>query len=370
MKFTILSLLLVFFAYIDSKAEEDPKTLTIGAKAPNFNLKGIDNKMYNLESFKASKFLVVVFTCNHCPTAQAYEDRLIAFQNKYKSKGVRLVAINPNSDKSVRFDELGYSDLNDGFSEMKIRAKDKKYNFTYLFDGNMQVAAKAYGPTTTPQVFVFDNKRILKYVGRIDNDEHVGKSTVFDLDVAINELIDNKEVTVNSTKTFGCSVKWLYKNEWKEKEVSSWKNEPVSLEKATIDTVKNFMKNGSGKYRLINFWATWCGPCVGEFSSLVETDKMYRAREFELITVSLDAAKTYDKTLGFLKKKVASNKNYIFGDGDKYALIEAVDPNWGGALPYSVILDNDGKIVYRQSGMIDILELRKAIVEKIGRVYP
>jgi thiol-disulfide isomerase/thioredoxin len=359
----------VLFTFNSFAADDEPIALKIGAKAPSFILKGIDNKQYTLESFKAAKLLVIVFTCNHCPTAQAYEDRMIEFQNKYKTKGVKLVAINPNSDKSVRFDELGFSDLNDSFEEMKIRAKDKKYNFTYLFDGNLQAAAKAYGPSTTPQVFVFDQKRVLQYIGRIDNEEHIGKATVFDLDVAVNELLSGKSVTTNSTKTFGCSVKWMYKNEWKEKEVASWKDEPVSLEKAELETMKAIMKNGSGKYRMINFWATWCGPCVAEFSSLVESDKMYRAREFEFISVSMDAAKTYDKSLAFLKKKVASNKNYIF-DGDKYAMIEVVDPSWQGSLPHTIIIDNDGKIVFRKSGAVNVLELRKAIVGLIGRVYP
>ena len=367
---TVLLTLCLFFSIAALAVDENPITLKIGEKAPAFNLKGIDGKQYTLTSFKDSKFLVLVFTCNHCPTAQAYEDKLITFQNKYKSKGVRLVAINPNSDKSVRFDELGFSDLNDSYPEMKIRAKDKKYNFTYLYDGDLQAAAKAYGPSTTPQVFVFDQKRILQYVGRIDNDEHLGKATVFDLDAAVNQLIAAKPVEVSSTKTFGCSVKWMYKNEWKDKEVSSWKEEPVLLEKIDLEGMKTIMKNGSGKYRLINFWATWCGPCVGEMSSLVESDKMYRAREFELITVTLDSEKATEKALGLLKKKVASNKNYIFGDGDKYALIEAVDPSWQGALPHTILIDNDGKVVFRQSGMINILELRRAIVDKIGRVYP
>ncbi len=366
----IIFFLLCIFNVVAHAADDNPPTLKIGEKAPNFNLKGTDGKQYTLESFKASKFLVFVFTCNHCPTAQAYEDRLIAFQNKYKAKGVRLVGINPNSDKSVRFDELSYSDLNDSYAEMKIRVKDKKYNFTYLFDGDLQAAAKAYGPSTTPQVFVFDQKRVLQYVGRIDNDEHLGKATVFDLDDAIDQLVAGKPVNVTTTKTFGCSVKWLYKNEWKDKEVASWKEEPVALEKIDLEGMKTIMKNGSGKYRLVNFWATWCGPCVGEMSSLVESDKMYRAREFELITVTLDAEKAQDKALALLKKKVASNKNYIFGDGDKYALIEAVDPTWQGALPHTILIDNEGKVVFRQSGMINILELRKAIVAKIGRVYP
>jgi hypothetical protein len=109
---------------------------------------------------------------------------------------------------------------------------------------------------------------------------------------------------------------------------------------------------------------------VAEFSTLVETDKMYRNREFDFVTVSMDDFKVQDKALNFLKKKYASNKNYIFGSEKKYDLIEAVDPKWQGALPYTILVSPEGKIVFRQSGIINIVELRTAIVEKIGRYFP
>ena len=114
------------------------KTLEIGHPAPDFELPGVDGKTYRLDDFKAAKILVVIFTCNHCPTAQAYEDRIIKLHNDYKDRGVALVAISPNDPKAVRLDELGYSDLGDSPDEMKIRAKDKGFTFPYLFDGRTQ----------------------------------------------------------------------------------------------------------------------------------------------------------------------------------------------------------------------------------------
>ncbi len=365
---TILSL--IFSLTIVFAKAKDPATLSIGSEAPDFKLKGVDGKDYSLESFKKSKILVIIFTCNHCPTAQAYEDRIIAFQEKYKDKGVQVVAISPNADKAVRFDELGYTDLSDSFEEMVIRAKDKKYNFPYLYDGETQATATAYGPTTTPHAFVFNKKRVLKYVGRIDDDEHIGRATKFDLENAVNELLDKDEVSVPETKTFGCSIKWMDKADWKLKEVESWKTEEVKLEDLNIESLKKIMTEKSDKYRLINFWATWCGPCVAEFSALTETDKMYRNRDFEFISISIDDAKSGNKVHAFLKKKYASNKNYLYGNLHKYELIEAVDKKWQGALPYTILLSPEGEIVYRQSGMIEIRDLRKAIVEHIGRYYP
>jgi peroxiredoxin len=185
---------------------EDKKTLDIGAPAPDFNLKATDGKMYSLKSFASAEILVILFTCNHCPTAQAYEDRVIKFVNDYKSKNVRLIAISPNSDKAVQWNELGYTDLSDSYEEMKERAQRKKYNFTYLYDGATQATSLKYGPVATPHVFVFDKSRKLQYQGRIDDDEHIGREKIHDLRTAVDEMLMKKPVTTPTTKTFGCSV--------------------------------------------------------------------------------------------------------------------------------------------------------------------
>src|SRR5215210_6422148 len=152
-------------------AGDQPPTLPPGAKAPDFKLPGVDGKTYTLADFEKSPVLVVLFTCNHCPTAQAYEERIKSIVNDYKDKGIALVAISPNDPKSVRLDELGYTDLSDSFEEMKVRAKHRQYNFPYLYDGETEEASKKYGPSATPHAFVFDKQRVLRYTGRIDDSE-------------------------------------------------------------------------------------------------------------------------------------------------------------------------------------------------------
>jgi peroxiredoxin len=349
---------------------DDHPTLAIGSKAPDFLLKGIDNKMYSLKNFSSAKVLVVYFTCNHCPTAQAYEDRIQKIVNDYKSKGVQLVAINPNSEKAVRFDECGYSDLGDSFEDMKIRAKDRKYTYPYLNDGITQTTAQKYGAVATPHAFVFDKARKLQYVGRVDDDEHIGRQKTRDLADAIDAVLAGKPIAVPVTKTFGCSVKWLPKVKLVNSEREEWTKETVTLQQANLDTLKAIMANKtSGKYRLLNVWATWCGPCVAEYASLVETYHMYRYRPFEFVSLSADDIKAEPKVHKFLKDKLSSNKNYILKDATKYEMIEAIDPAWQGALPYTVLISPEGKIVHKQMGMIDILKLRKAIVAHIGRYF-
>ena len=287
----------------------------------------------------------------------------------YGDKGVAIVAISPNDPKSVRLDELGYSDLNDSLEEMKIRARDMAYNFPYLYDGDVQDVSKAYGPVATPHVFIFDEERILRYTGRIDDKEKIGAATVHDTRVAIEALLAGEPVPVEKTKTFGCSIKWADKSGSVQRALDRWAKEPVSVEKIDVAGVKELMKNNTEDMLMINVWATWCGPCVTEFPDLVDINRMYRQRDFQFITISMDSPDLHDDVQEFLKEKQASNTNYHFSEEDSYALIEAIDPEWAGALPYTVFVKPGGEIFYRQMGEIDPMELKREIVEYVGRYY-
>jgi len=373
-KIILTSLLVLLFksSFCFSNPPDDHPTLAIGSKAPAFSLKGVDGKTYSLTSFAKYKILVIVFTCNHCPTAQAYEDRIIKLTNDYRPKNVGIVAINPNDPSAIRLDELGYTDMSDTYAEMKLRAAQKKFNFPYLYDGATQSTAKAYGPVATPHVFIFDNERKLSYQGRIDDVEKPTKTpNSFDTRNAIDDLLQNKDVAVKTTKVFGCSIKWAEKENWIVKGREEWAKEPVELETIDEAGIKNLVQNNSGKLRLINIWATWCGPCVVEFPEFVTMNRMYRGRDFEFVSVCLDDLEKKDKALKFLKEKQASNKNYIFNIDNKYTFIETIDPKWQGALPYTMIVEPGGKIVYAQQNIIDPGKIKKLIVDNptIGRYY-
>jgi peroxiredoxin len=352
-------------------SQNDPKVLATGAKAPDFNLPGTDGKKYSLNSFASSKLLLVIFSCNHCPTAQAYEDRIISLTNDYRSKNVAVVVISPNDPKAINLGELGYTDLSDDLNEMKIRAKDKNFNFPYLYDGENQKASLAYGPVATPHAFLFDADRKLRYQGRLDASEKPGSANAEDLRNAIDALLSGKQVATAETKTFGCSIKWSWKNEYTEKLLAQWAALPVTIKDINIAGVKELVSNKSDKLRLINVWATWCGPCVQELPEFITIDRMYRERDFEFVTISLDDTTKKSKCLDRLKKLQASNANYLYAGGDKYPFIEAIDPKWQGALPYTLLVEPGGKIVYGKQGPIDPLALKKIIVEHklIGRYY-
>ena len=347
----------------------DPPILAIGERAPDFDLPGVDGKRHRLQDFAAAEMLVVVFTCNHCPTAQAYEGRIQKLADDFRGRKVALVAISPNDPRALRLDELGYSDMNDTLEEMKIRARDRKFTFPYLYDGDDQKVSRAYGPAATPHVFIFDRERRLRYAGRIDDSERPDKITLHDTRSAIEALLAGKPVPVEKTKTFGCSIKWSDKRPSVKAALERWAAEEVTLQKIDERGIRDLMRNDSGKVRLVNVWATWCGPCIVEFPELVSIHRMYRGRNFELVTISADLPEKSDEALAFLRKQQASSRNYIFQLDDKYKLVEALDKEWPGALPFTVIVEPGGKILYRQLGEFSSLDLRKAIVARLGRYY-
>lgn len=357
---------------IDAEHINDHPTLAIGAPAPDFSLPAVDGKTYTLQSFKDARILVVVFMCNHCPTSQAYENRIIRLAAEYAPKGVRVVAISPNAPSALRLDELGYSDVGDGFGDMKVRAKNAGYNFPYLYDGETETASKQYGPVSTPHIFVFDQQRRLRYNGRIDDQENPAKTPhSFDARNALDALLAGQEPPVAVTKTFGCSIKWIEKSNWIQKAAMTWAHEPVSLDTIGITGITGLLRNNSNKLRLINLWATWCVPCVEEFPQLVTLNRMYRDRGFQLVSISTDDSAARTKALHFLEKQESSSPNYIYAGDDKYKLIEAIDPKWQGALPYSLLVEPGGKIVYAKQGAIDPEQLKKIIFDDpyMGRIF-
>lgn len=352
-------------------AKQDVKTLSLGAKAPDFNLPGVDGRFHSLSDYDHKDILVIIFTCNHCPTAQAYEDRMKSITDDYKSKSVQVVAISPNSPLGLLHEELGYSDLGDTYEEMIIKSKDASFNFPYLYDGDNQRVSLQYGPVATPHTFVFDKGRTLRYVGRLDDSEKPGTGTGQDLRAALDDLMAGREVALASTKTFGCSTKWGWKTDMRTKIDEEWMGKDVDLEDISLVGVKNLIDNESDKLRLVNIWATWCAPCRLEYPDFVIIQRMFGARDFEFVSLSADKMNKRDKALGFLKSKHSALRNYITAEDDNYALIEAVDPSWDGALPYSILVEPGGNVVWSHQGAVDFRELKKVIVEHpmIGRVY-
>jgi peroxiredoxin len=343
--------------------------LALGSSAPDFSLPGVDGRTHTLAEYASAPILAIVFTCNHCPIAQMYEQRIEQLETDYRDRGVAVVAIEPNDPKALRIDELDSSDTSDSLDEMKIRFEYKHLHYPYLYDGETQAVTRAYGPQATPHIFVFDKDRKLRYEGRMDNSYRKEMVKTEDARNAIEALLANREITVKHTGVFGCSTKW------KEKSVSSAEAlrkidaQPVKLDLATAEELRRLRENPAKHMVLVSFWATWCGACIDEFPSLQETFQMYKVRDFELITVSANLPEEKDGVLRMLLKQHATSRNLLFASNDTAALQAAFDPTWESAVPYTVLLDASGKVLYKKLGSVDILELRRTILANLPSDY-
>ncbi len=379
-------LLAPLFAFALSCAAADVTPLKIGTAAPDFSLPGIDGKAHTLAEFSKADVLVIAWLSNHCPDSQAAEGRVKKIVTEMKGKSFALVAINPNNPDGLRPDELGYSKYNDSLEEMKLHAKEQGFNFPYLYDGETQAAARAYGCLATPHIFVFDKERKLRYQGRLDESRYADEASVTSPDArnAIEAVLAGKEVAVTTTKVHGCSTKWLGKKDAVTKDDEKWEKGTVEVELIDAKGVAALRKNDTDKVRMFNVWATWCGPCVKEFPELVKTSRKFGLRNFEFISISEDDPKEIAAAKEFLEKKNAivpdklkaslakegrKGNAYVFSEANTDALVSALDPEWDGPIPHTLVVAPGGKVIYRHNGEVDGEELRAKILDYLGRFY-
>ena len=391
----LLSLLAVLAAITGVRAADlpglvngnppDMHTLKSGDAAPDFTLIGTDGKMHKLAEYTGGEALVVLFTSNHCPTSHSIERRLQRFYEEYKAKGVKLVAINPNHPDGLSKDELGYGEFGDSYEEMKPYAEKNKWTFDYLYDGDKQAIARAYGCLATPHVFVFDKNLKLRYQGRFDDSRFYDDSTVKSKDCqnAVDAILAGKPVALELTKPMGCSTKWREKKVMHDAKHEAWAKTPVTVELIDKAGIAKLRANTTNKYRVINVWATWCAPCVKEFPDLVEISRKFDMRDFEFISISLDkpedkanaeaflfkhAAGLSKKVENSLKAEHRTTNSYLFaGSGDDLAAV--LDKDMAGPIPHTIVVAPGGEIVYRHTGIIDLAETENAILDKMNRFY-
>jgi peroxiredoxin len=375
-----------FLCIVGLVSAADVTPIAIGSVAPDFKLLGIDDKTHSLADYAKAKVLMVAYLSNHCPTSHAVEARLLKLLADHRAAGFEIVAINPNNPKGLRPDELGYSRYNDSFEEMKLYAKDAGFNFDYLYDGETQAVAKAYGCLATPHVFVFDQERKLRYQGRVDDSRMKDPSTVTapDARLAVEALLAGKEVPVATTKAHGCSTKWMGKVDLVKDDDEKWEKGSVTVETIDATGVAALRKNATGKVRMFNVWATWCGPCVEEFPELVKTSRKFGLRDFEFISISMDDPTTIGEVKTFLEKHNSiippkllpslkaegrSTNSYVFKGANSDDLIKALDPEWPGPIPHTLIVGPGGEVIYRHNGEINGEELRELILKHMGDAY-
>lgn len=359
------------------------KTLEIGAAAPAFKLPGVDDKNYSLADFKGSDYLVIIFTCNHCPDARASWGRINEFAKNYADKGVQVVAVSTNSPKALMAWENGYSVFGDSFPEMKLEAAERKLVFPYLYDGDKQEAGLAYGARATPHVFIFGPERKLLYQGHFDNGHRnpgpASKNTVRD---NIDTLLSGGEIREKTTRVFGCSTKWAYKQEWAQKTIKAWAALPVTVDPLDVSSVKSLFENKTKRVRVITIWKTDSNLNSENFPKLIDTYRRYQRRPFEMITLGFDDTDDGVKVQKVLTehhlplspetqkymKEGRNTNNYHLKSSDSKALAGMLEKDEDIAIPSTVVIAPEGEIIHRQEGNLNAVELRRAIVEGLENI--
>ena len=388
MKPAILLFLLpaVCFALGPSDRPEGFQALSIGDCAPDFKLPGTDGRTYQLSDFAEPDILMVYFTGTHCPTSHGVEGRLQQFLEEMKDESFNIVAINPNHNDGLRPDEFSYSIYSESFEDSKRYAEDLGWTFPFLYDGEEQMIARAYGCLATPHVFIFDKDRKLRYQGRFDDSRFADPKSVKHPDArnAVEALLTGEPVAVEKTRPHGCSTKWKGRSAHVKEDELKWQVLPAVVEEIDSNALKKMRENASGKIRLFNVWATWCAPCKQEMPDLSAIVRKFSRREFEIITISLDAPEDKKKVEAFLgqnrmvvgdeltkslKAEGRTTNNYIFTGSNTDDLAAALDPEWPGPIPYSLLIDKEGEVLMRVTGMIDAYEVNKEVLEQLGTVW-
>lgn len=391
--FSVLNLSASFYSHaavvgLNGPSEFAPSQteLQIGDAAPAFNLPGTDGRSHSLAEYASSPVLMIAFLSNHCPDSNATAPRLIKFAKEYGSKGVQIVAINPNNPDGVSIDELGYSSYSDGFEDMKRYSADMGFIFPYLYDGETQQIAAAYGCLCTPHVFIFDANRKLRYKGQFDDSNYADPASVTTTDArnAIDDLLAGHPVRLAITKPHGCSTKWISKHAGIVKKTKTWNTTPVELAGIDKAGVQKLLAKTHGRMRLYNVWATWCVPCVEEFPQLVQIQRRFSARHFDFINFSVDdpnhaaRAKVFlekqgagltSKQLAAAKKTGRTTNSYIYHGKNMSELLNTLDLEWPGGIPYTLLVADDGRILWRHSGAVTEDMVREEILKHLGRTF-
>ncbi len=325
----------------------------IGRPAPDFRLKDLNGKLHELKDYRG-KTTVIGFISARCPVSNAYQDRVRALAEEYNQKGVVFIGINSSSDEAL--------------DEIRSHAAASRFKFTILKDEG-SVIADAYAAERTPTVYVVDAEGVLRYQGRIDNSQNPRMVRRGDLREALNQILAGKPVSVAETKAMGC----LIKRSQNKPRPALAKVSQIAADEPEVGLLKpagyaGLLKQSEGKILIVNFWATWCGPCVAEFPEFVAIDTKYRDRGLRVIGISADeTAEIKTKVVPFLKQQKARYENFVQDVEDPQDMIDVVNKDWSGTLPATFVYGKAGKPIYTRFGIIDREELVAAIEKELKK---
>lgn len=321
----------------------------LGQPAPAFTLKDLAGSGHRLADYR-EKPVVIAFVSTKCPVSNDYNERLRVLAEDYAAKGVAVLGINASSDEPVEM----------------IRAHAEKHGFKFpILKDEGNAVADAYGAVRTPEIFVVDRRGVLRYHGRVDNSRDPARIRRHDLREALDELLAGKEVTTPAPKAFGCLIKRAQAAMLDALEgavQAQAKGFPVKLIKPAGYAPMVKQTGAAGKVLVVNFWATWCGPCVAEFPEFVKLDAEYRAKGVRFVGISADEVSDLQpKVIPFIKQKKVGFEIFVQDVEDPQEMIDVVDKKWEGTLPATFVYDRKGNVILVRYGIINRDHLAQAI---------
>lgn len=320
----------------------------IGEPAPDFTLSDTAGRVHSLKSYRG-KIAVLGFLGVACPISNAYNERIRAIVSDFAGQDVAFLGINSNIDEPVQM--------------VREHAAGNQLTFPILKDEGSRVA-DIYGAERTPEMFVVDRDGVLRYRGRIDNSQELRRVKRNDLRAALDELMSGKPVTIPEARAFGCLIKRAADAEAINRAEEQAKDFSPKVGRLKPADFAKFKAASLGKVLVINFWATWCGPCVAEFPEFVALDAKYRDKGVKFVGISADEISDIDsKVIPFIKEQKAMFEMMIQDTDDPEEMIAVVDKEWQGTLPATFIFDKTGKLSYVRYGIID----RDLLIEAIEK---
>lgn len=344
---TTLASILVLFVIVNVQSGASAKMpLAIGQPAPDFTLADLQGKTHSLKDYRG-KIVVIAYIATQCPISNNYNDRMRAIATEYAGRNVLFLGINSN--------------VTEPLAEVKSHAASHQLNFPILKDEDHKVA-DVYGAERTPEMFVIDPAGMLRYHGRIDNSREIAKVNRQDLRQALDEMLAGKPVSAVESKAFGCLIKREQSAKDSKAMGAQAKNFEPKVGTLKAADFKKYKDSAKGKVLIINFWATWCGPCVAEFPEFVAIDAKYRDKGVKLVGISADElADIQPKVVPFIKEQKAMFDILVQDVEDPQEMIDVVDKTWSGVLPATFVFDKQGNTLYSRYGIIDRDQLIAAI---------
>src|SRR5215468_5841877 len=353
MKQALICLLVVAVFFISLNGRPVRASGATGKPAPDFTLADLNGKTHALKDYRG-KTVVISFISARCPISNAYKERIRAVADEYSKRDVAFLGVNSNADESVE--------------EMRAYAAKNNLDFTILKDvGN--VVADAYAAERTPKIYLVDGEGVLRYQGRIDNSQNPRLVKRDDLREALNEMLSGKPVSVAETKALGCLIKRV--QDAKAIPAMSPAKTAAAQAEPKVGTLKpadfpKFKDSAKGKVLVLNFWATWCGPCVAEFPELVALDAKYRDKGMKLVGITADDAEDVQpKVIPFIKKHHVKFDIVRQDTDDPEEMMNQITKDWNGVIPATFVYDKQGNLTYSVFGILDrdllVAEIEKAL---------